>query len=165
MGDQQREIESRAVFDEPRLLALAQSVLAQERRRQSSRLASEWRRAWTPTAPPQPCEICNQWEGMTHAHHLYPLAEQAFRGWAEPDHTFVWLCPNHHILVHRIADGSLTDMPAWVEEITWTMASSLAEYIAKVSDPLTELHAWNMRKVRDRWKQRQVAANKGGARQ
>jgi len=50
----------------------------------------------------QPCKICGKWKGIAQAHHVFPLAEQFDDGVSVPDQTFVWLCPNHHSVVHLI---------------------------------------------------------------
>lgn len=48
------------------------------------------------------CDVCGHYAGLTHAHHIIPLAEQHERGFERPDHTHIWLCPNHHALVHAL---------------------------------------------------------------
>ena len=49
---------------------------------------------------PDNCHICGRYKSITHAHHIIPLAMQFNRGFAIPDNTFVWLCPNHHAAIH-----------------------------------------------------------------
>src|SRR5690606_38279153 len=46
------------------------------------------------------CAICDGYDDITHAHHVLPLSRQFDIGLVEPEQTHVWLCPNHHILVH-----------------------------------------------------------------
>lgn len=48
----------------------------------------------------RPCCICLKHQSITHAHHVVPLARQFDLGYTEPDHVHVWLCPNHHAIVH-----------------------------------------------------------------
>ncbi len=49
----------------------------------------------------QPCAICGKFRWITHAHHVIPLARQYILDAAiGPDHEYVWLCPNHHAMVH-----------------------------------------------------------------
>jgi hypothetical protein len=47
------------------------------------------------------CCICNKHNPITESHHLTPLHLQYKYRVVEVDHSFVWLCPNHHRLVHR----------------------------------------------------------------
>ena len=55
------------------------------------------------------CYICRQHLGITHAHHVIPLADQYERGFKQPDHAHAWLCPNHHAIIHLfLSDSSLT---------------------------------------------------------
>ena len=49
----------------------------------------------------KPCYICNKHKPITESHHLTPLSMQHKYRVIEVDHSFVWLCPNHHRLVHR----------------------------------------------------------------
>ena len=48
----------------------------------------------------QPCAICGMYSGLTHAHHLAPLAHQFDLGVRVAVHEVEWLCPTHHALVH-----------------------------------------------------------------
>lgn len=52
----------------------------------------------------EPCAACGKYVSIAHAHHVIPLAKQ----WAERrlvvDHSHVWLCPNHHAVVHALIE-------------------------------------------------------------
>ena len=48
----------------------------------------------------QHCHVCGKYKSITQAHHVYQLSNQDQRFTA--DHTHVWLCPNHHVLVHAL---------------------------------------------------------------
>jgi hypothetical protein len=57
------------------------------------------------------CSICDGYEDITHAHHVLPLSRQFDLGLRTPDQEFVWLCPNHHILVHiYLSTGRLASL-------------------------------------------------------
>jgi hypothetical protein len=66
---------------------------------------SEWmasaRKNFSP-GKPESCSFCGLFRSIAHAHHVWPLAAQyEFRGGTEPpDHKHIWLCPNHHALLH-----------------------------------------------------------------
>ncbi len=49
-----------------------------------------------------PCHVCGRFRDITHAHHVVPLAAQYDRGFKRPDHEHVWLCPNHHAILHLL---------------------------------------------------------------
>jgi hypothetical protein len=48
----------------------------------------------------KPCEVCNKYQSLTHAHHIVPLSIQARSIPDIPNQSFVWLCPTHHAAVH-----------------------------------------------------------------
>jgi hypothetical protein len=48
------------------------------------------------------CAVCLRYEGVTEAHHVYPLWLQFDAGEAIPIQEFCWLCPTHHRLMHEI---------------------------------------------------------------
>jgi hypothetical protein len=48
----------------------------------------------------QPCYVCGKFRSITQAHHVIPLTAQYDRGFKLPDQESVWLCPNHHTMVH-----------------------------------------------------------------
>lgn len=60
------------------------------------------------------CHICGKFKGISQAHHVVPLTAQYDRGFEYPDQEFVWLCPNHHAIVHLFipADGRSMALPA-----------------------------------------------------
>lgn len=47
-----------------------------------------------------PCCVCGRFGSIAQAHHVVPLATQYRRGFRLPDHTHVWMCPNHHVMIH-----------------------------------------------------------------
>lgn len=47
-----------------------------------------------------PCAVCGQFEALTEAHHVIPLAVQYDKFFEQPNHDHVWLCPTHHTIVH-----------------------------------------------------------------
>lgn len=57
------------------------------------------RRIFSP-GPREPCCICEKFKSISQAHHIVPLATQYDRGFKYPDQEYVWLCPNHHVMVH-----------------------------------------------------------------
>lgn len=48
----------------------------------------------------QPCFVCGNFKSITQAHHVVPLTAQYDRGFEVPDCEHVWLCPNHHAMIH-----------------------------------------------------------------
>lgn len=68
-----------------------------------------------------PCVVCGKFKVIAQAHHIVPLEQQYDDGYEVPDQRYVWLCPNHHELVHvfikrterrvnaTIANGDLSD--------------------------------------------------------
>lgn len=48
----------------------------------------------------EPCCVCGKFKSIAQAHHVIPLTEQFDRGFKVPDGEYVWLCPNHHAMVH-----------------------------------------------------------------
>jgi hypothetical protein len=75
-----------------------------EQRRRGSRLDRE---AWVTAARQifapgerEACHVCGKFKGISQAHHVVPLKAQYDRGFKYPDSEFVWLCPNHHAVVH-----------------------------------------------------------------
>lgn len=48
----------------------------------------------------EPCWVCERFKGIAQAHHVVPLTIQYDRGFKYPDQEYVWLCPNHHAMVH-----------------------------------------------------------------
>ncbi|MGC2775138.1 MAG: hypothetical protein WA418_05795 [Bradyrhizobium sp.] len=75
-----------------------------ERRKQANPLEREiWikvARQYFETCERQHCHICGKFKGITQAHHVIPLSVQYDRGFRSPNQEFVWLCPNHHVMVH-----------------------------------------------------------------
>jgi|GEM_PF-2630511 len=70
------------------------------------------RRTWVAAArlafdpgPRCPCLICGQYESITEAHHIYPLALQFDAGENAPIQESCWLCPTHHRLMHEFIEA------------------------------------------------------------
>lgn len=55
----------------------------------------------------QPCQVCGMYAEIAHAHHVLPLDIQYKIRINQPLHEHVWLCPNHHAMVHRELDPML----------------------------------------------------------
>lgn len=51
-----------------------------------------------------PCAICGRLSSITHAHHREPLSHQydEHSGALPANHEVLWLCPNHHAIVHAL---------------------------------------------------------------
>lgn len=49
---------------------------------------------------PERCEVCRKLGVIAQAHHTIPLSDQFDRKFKRPSQRFVWLCPNHHVMVH-----------------------------------------------------------------
>jgi hypothetical protein len=83
--------------------------LRADRARAPKRVKKAWialaRRCFQPSDR-QPCIICCKFRVLAEAHHVIPLEAQYDRGFTEPDHRHVWLCPNHHQLLHVYIAGS-----------------------------------------------------------
>lgn len=54
----------------------------------------------------EPCAVCSKFRVITQAHHIVPLEAQFDSAYRTPDHRYVWLCPNHHELVHIVIGGA-----------------------------------------------------------
>jgi hypothetical protein len=65
------------------------------------------------------CSICDGYERLTQAHHVLPLSRQFDIGLVVPDHEIVWLCPNHHILVHSYLSTGVLDNDSLGCEKVW----------------------------------------------
>lgn len=90
------------------LIAAAWLDVSKEIAADQQAVKAEWisnaRRSFVPGAR-QNCIICGKYRYLSHAHHVYPLAEQYDQGVRIPDQRHVWLCPNHHAMVHLLLDG------------------------------------------------------------
>lgn len=53
----------------------------------------------------QSCHVCGKFKGIAEAHHVVPVSAQYDRGFKLPDSEFVWLCPNHHAIIHLYISG------------------------------------------------------------
>ena len=71
---------------------------------QKSAWIAEARRAFSPSERAA-CYVCGKYPYLTHAHHIYPLAQQYDDGLRTPQGDHVWLCPNHHAMVHLVLDS------------------------------------------------------------
>jgi hypothetical protein len=61
----------------------------------------------------KPCFVCNKYESVTQAHHIYPLHRQFDDGLTYPNQDFVWLCPTHNAAVHLIIDKYKRSSTHW----------------------------------------------------
>lgn len=81
------------------------------------RIKNDWirdARALFDPSERQACHICGQFQATAQAHHIIALADQYDRGFKKPDHDHVWLCPNHHIVIHRFLSGAdLGETAVW----------------------------------------------------
>lgn len=81
-----------------------------------------------------PCHICGQFQATAEAHHVIPLADQYDRGFKKADHEHVWLCPNHHKVIHRFLsapDIGETAMWRLLEGMTRAQAVILHELLMR----------------------------------
>ncbi len=89
----------------------------------------------------EPCHLCGKFRGVTHAHHIVPLAEQYRRGFTVPDSEHAWLCPSHHAVIHFLIDGNPS-----VERLGARAAPALAdldvEEIEKIMDLVRRSGRW-----------------------
>ena len=76
-----------------------------EARIYAQRLKTEWikeaRKSYNP-GERQTCFVCDGYKIIAEAHHILELSKQYDLGFKKPNHTSVWLCPNHHRLAHII---------------------------------------------------------------
>ena len=49
-----------------------------------------------------PCYVCNKFRTLAEAHHVEPLARQYLDHPEYINHRHVWLCPTHHVAIHRL---------------------------------------------------------------
>jgi hypothetical protein len=91
----------------------------------------------------RPCFVCGKFARITQAHHVCPLSEFSDAIDTGKKFSIVWLCPNHHVMLHewRKCNG-------WSEEIASMM--SHAE-----TDRFVELY--NLE-----WHEKHTLAPKGG---
>jgi hypothetical protein len=57
------------------------------------------------------CQVCGMHKQIAQPHHIYPLAMQFWDGLNEPIQDFVWLCPNHHAIIHNFIDKLIRTQP------------------------------------------------------
>jgi hypothetical protein len=48
--------------------------------------------------------VCGKFSAIAHAHHTIPLSTQFEHGVKNPIDQHVWLCPNHHAILHALID-------------------------------------------------------------
>lgn len=58
----------------------------------------------------EPCCVCGKFKGIAQAHHVIPLTAQYDRGFRYPDQEYVWLCPNHHAMIHLFIQNNNRSM-------------------------------------------------------
>ncbi|MEI9804065.1 MAG: hypothetical protein WDN48_05875 [Pseudolabrys sp.] len=96
-------------------------ILVESQRRKDAWIAQA-RKAFSPSYK-ESCAVCGKFKSIAHAHHVVPLSEQYDRGFEEPDQEHVWLCPNHHAIIHvliyphedmaakgRVSAGPISDL-------------------------------------------------------
>ena len=115
---------------------------AKHGRRTAQRLKDKWiaraRAVFEPSVR-SGCYVCGKHRSITQAHHVIPLSDQYDRGFKDSDWEHVWLCPNHHVIVHLfLSDGGSKLDPGEVRTV-------LAEM---TRDEIETLHALLMRSRR-----------------
>lgn len=79
----------------------------------------------------KPCVVCGKYASITEAHHVIPVHQLArlCKSVSVPldqmcnlPIRYIWLCPNHHVLFHRIGSSRIKNVETIVEDI------GLAEY-------------------------------------
>lgn len=97
-------IEGRKALIAARLVEVSEEM-ERERRARGQAIKDAWiaaaRKAFSP-GPRADCVVCGKYRYLTHAHHLYPLGQQYEDGVMGVDQSHVWLCPNHHAVVHLL---------------------------------------------------------------
>ena len=124
MSDQENELQR--VFEIHELV---------ERRRLGPAIDREaWiaasRRIYSP-GDRQPCYVCGKFRSITQAHHVIPLTAQYDRGFKLPDQESVWLCPNHHTMVHLY-------IPTGERSMTVPSIRARSETTSALNEDLTE---------------------------
>jgi hypothetical protein len=79
----------------------------------------------------QPCYVCGKFRSITQAHHVIPLTAQYDRGFKLPDQESVWLCPNHHTMVHL-------HIPTGERSMTVPSIRARSETTSALNEDLTE---------------------------
>lgn len=79
--------------------------------------------------PRHRCVICNQYFGLTQAHHIVPLSLQFDLHLAQPDQAFDWLCPTHHVAAHVAIAGLLRNEQLAVMGMPSDESDALAVYL------------------------------------
>lgn len=79
----------------------------------------------------QPCYVCGKFRSITQAHHVIPLTAQYDRGFKLPDQESVWLCPNHHTMVHLC-------IPTGERSMTVPSIRARSETTSALNEDLTE---------------------------
>jgi len=74
----------------------------------------------------QKCFVCDKYQELTQLHHLYPLHLQFDNEVSSPVLEHVWLCPTHHVLVHKRIDAVLKKPPEKFEIEDLTIAEDKA---------------------------------------
>ena len=85
-------------------------VLAEEAKERQA-LKNKWiekaRREFSP-GERTACYVCGGYKDITEAHHTIPLYWQYDSGFIEPYHHAIWLCPNHHKIVHLCGESMMS---------------------------------------------------------
>lgn len=103
MSDEPKSVPAPVVLDEETLRIIEEYERMVERAKAPKRIKNAWialaRRCFDP-GDREPCAVCGKFRVIAEAHHVVPLEAQYDRGYSEPDHGYIWLCPNHHQMVH-----------------------------------------------------------------
>lgn len=104
----------RRYLNEDQLAMIAVNIIKMSEEKQAK--IAEQKERWIKKArsefcagPRQQCYICWQYNGLTEAHHIVPLALQFDAGVDDPIQDFEWLCPTHHSAAHRQIDALLAN--------------------------------------------------------
>ena len=92
------------------------------------------------------CHVCGKFRSITHAHHVVPLTAQYDRGFEYPDQEFVWLCPNHHTMIHLVIPGDHQSMKPAAFKARGETTSALHEDLSE--DEFNKLMALMRRSAR-----------------
>ncbi|GLR89779.1 hypothetical protein [Bradyrhizobium iriomotense] len=129
---------------------MAAKAWADARQAYKSRVAR--RRVWVAAArlafdpgPRCPCAVCGQYECITEAHHIYPLALQFDAGETQPIQESCWLCPTHHRLMHEIIEALIEIRQPRLEGVPFGERDRLDKIGVRF------VHLWRRAQLQDRF--------------
>ena len=91
----------------------------------------------------RPCEVCGKYEGLTHAHHIVPLAAQFDAGAVSPIHEINWLCPTHHAAQHVFIDDLFAGVTKPIPGLPPEESDALHRLGARMVELVTRLPDWH----------------------